>query len=202
MHRAVGAADGHPNLVAGGIPHALDRQAVEVGLGVGFLLPAVVVEKLPEISLAVHQADAHQGQAQVGGGLQVVPGQDPEASGKQGQAFVQAEFHGKIGDGLPGGQREIDLDFRVVDPPFIMGLHPLDLGQVAGIFGELFQAHLGDPGQKRNGVATAFGPQARVDAPEQFDGLPCPAPPHVAGNSLKENKLFRNVRLYLVGLEI
>jgi hypothetical protein len=148
-------ADGHAQLVARGVAGALQRQTVEIGIRVGLLLPALVVEELAEIPLPVHEPDAHQRQPHVGAGLEMVAGQNTQPAGEQGQALVQAELHGKIGDGLAGAERKVELDFRVVDPAFEKRPDPLHLGGVAGVAGKLFQARLGDPRKERHGVAAA-----------------------------------------------
>ena len=54
----------------------IERQVEEVVLGVALLLPAVDVEVLAEVALAVHQADADERQAEVAGALEVVAGED------------------------------------------------------------------------------------------------------------------------------
>ena len=71
---------------------------VEVVARGSFLLPAVGVEVLAEVALAVEQADADQRQAEVAGALQVVAGEDAEAAGVDRQAFVEAELGGEVGD--------------------------------------------------------------------------------------------------------
>ena len=75
----------------------LDRQLVDVGVDVFFLLPAVLVEALPEVALLVKQAHADQRDAEVGRALDVVAGQDAQAAGIDGQRLVQAELGGEVG---------------------------------------------------------------------------------------------------------
>ncbi len=198
---SVRTADGHPDFVAGLVPHALDRQAEEIGLGIGFLLPPLVVEELAEISLPVHKPDAYQRQARVGGGLQVVPGQDAEAAGEQRQALVQAEFHGEIGNMFAGCERHVECYVGAMNPFFKQAPDAFEVADITGVPGKLFQTTLRNPGQKGDRVAAALGPQAGVDAPEKLDGVPGPAPPHVAGQGLKKSKVFWNVRLNLVRFE-
>ena len=72
------------------------RQLVDVGVEVLFLLPAVDVEPLPEVALAVEQADADQRDAEIGRALDVVAGEHAQAAGIDRQRFVQAELRGKI----------------------------------------------------------------------------------------------------------
>src|SRR5262249_34090949 len=75
-----------------------ERQVEEVVFRIAFLLPAIDVEILAEVTLAVHQADAHEGNAEVAGGLEVVAGEHAEASRVDRHAFVDAELHGEVAD--------------------------------------------------------------------------------------------------------
>src|SRR5882672_2721593 len=70
----------------------------DVRLEVLFLLPAVLVQPLPEIALPIKQADANQRKSQVRCALDVVSGKDTEAAGINGKRLVQAEFQGEIGN--------------------------------------------------------------------------------------------------------
>jgi hypothetical protein len=70
-------------------------------------LPAFAVDGLAEIALAVEQADGDEGQAQVGGALAVVAGEDAEAAGIDRQAFMEAELGAEIGDQVIALQRRL-----------------------------------------------------------------------------------------------
>ena len=74
----------------------LHRQLVDVGLQVFFLLPAVAIQPLPEISLAIKQADADQRNVQVGSALDMVAGKNAQAAGIDRNRFVQAELSREI----------------------------------------------------------------------------------------------------------
>ena len=73
-------------------------QLVDIGLDVFFLLPAGAIEALPEVSLAIKQSDADQGNAQVGRALDVIAGQHAESAGIFRNGNVQTEFGGEVGD--------------------------------------------------------------------------------------------------------
>ena len=75
-----------------------ERQVEEIVFGIAFLLPAIDGEILAEVALAVHQADAHQRQAEIAGALEVIAGQHAEAAGIDGHALVNAELGGEVGD--------------------------------------------------------------------------------------------------------
>ena len=76
----------------------LHGELVDVGLEVLFLLPALFVEVLQEVALAVEEADADEGNVEIGGALDVVAGEDAEAAGVDGQRLVDAELRGEVGD--------------------------------------------------------------------------------------------------------
>ena len=65
-------------------------------LQVLFLLPAVAVEPLPEVSLTVKQPDADQRNVQIGGALDVIAGQNAQAAGINREGLVQAELRREI----------------------------------------------------------------------------------------------------------
>ena len=68
------------------------RQLVHIRFEIFFLLPAIAVEPLAEIPLAVEQADADQGNPKIGCALEMVTRQDAQPAGIDGKGFVQAEF--------------------------------------------------------------------------------------------------------------
>ena len=53
---------------------------------------------LPEITMPVEQPHTHHGQPQLAGGFDMIAGQDAQASGVEGQAFMDAEFRGEVGN--------------------------------------------------------------------------------------------------------
>ena len=71
---------------------------MEIVVFVRLLLPARLVEILPEIALLIEQADTDQGNPEVARGLQVVPRQHAESARKDGQALGKAELCREIGD--------------------------------------------------------------------------------------------------------
>ena len=71
-----------------GLAEQLHRQAVRVQRRVVLQLPAVGGQALREVAGAVQQPDADQRDAEVGGGLEVVTGEDAEAAGVLGSTSV------------------------------------------------------------------------------------------------------------------
>ena len=94
--RAAARLDLHGDRLALGPDGRFHGHLADVGLQIFFLLPAVLVQALPEIALAVKQADAHQRNPQVGCALDVIAGEHAQAAGINGKRFVQAELGGEI----------------------------------------------------------------------------------------------------------
>jgi hypothetical protein len=59
---------------------------------IALLLPAVGIEGLPEVPLAIEQSDGHERDAEVARGLEVVSGEYPEAAGVRRQRLADAEL--------------------------------------------------------------------------------------------------------------
>ena len=89
--------------ITGGVGEQPQRQPLRVQRRIGLVLPAVSGQRLPEVPGAVVQADRDQRHAQIGRGLQVVAGQDPQAAGVIGQHLGDAELHREVRDA--GGHR-------------------------------------------------------------------------------------------------
>src|SRR6185295_5997047 len=81
----------------------LHRQFVGVRLQVFFLLPAVPIEPLTEISLAVKQADADQWNVEIGCALDVVSRENTKPSRVHRNGLVQPKLGREISD-RPGTQ--------------------------------------------------------------------------------------------------
>jgi hypothetical protein len=75
----------------------LHRQLVDVGLEVFLPLPSALIKALQEVALSIKQADPDERDTEVGCTLDVVPGEDAQASGINWQGFVQSELSRKIG---------------------------------------------------------------------------------------------------------
>src|SRR6185437_10988115 len=94
------AGDGEGDLHRGavGLAQERQRQAVRVDRRVELLLPAVPGQPLGEVAGPVEQADADDRDAEVAGRLEVVAGQDAEATGVLREDLGQAELHREVGD--------------------------------------------------------------------------------------------------------
>ena len=82
----------------GAIGTSVERQPARVVPRVALDLPVALVEPLPEVAAAVEEADADERDAELGGRLQVVAGEDAEAAGVDRQALVEAELGREVGD--------------------------------------------------------------------------------------------------------
>ncbi len=157
---------------------------MEVVVLIALLLPAGLVEVLTEVALLVEQADAHQGHAQVARRLQVIPGQNPQATGEDRQAFGQAELGGKIG-------HHAGPYFRV-RAPAPTGLVADVVVQLIGdtiqvrdkrfIRGGGFEPFLIDRTEHLNRVMPAGFPEIAVEPAEKLYSLLVPGPKQVVGD--------------------
>ena len=163
------------------------RKLVHVGDEIFFLLPAAAVEALAEISLAVEEADADEGNAEVGSAFNMVAGEHAEAAGIDRQRFMDAEFGGEIGDGR-GAQHA-----GVARSPGAVGLQ-IFLQAAVGVVDAAVQNQFGragfelgqrEFGEQRNGILIQLAPAERIEIAEKADGVMVPAPPKVASQSPK-----------------
>ena len=166
-----------------------EGQSVGVEDGVGLLLPAVTVEALLEVAGLVEQADADDRDPEVGGGLEVVTGEDAQAAGVLRQHLGDAELRAEVADGLRGAAAVLvvvlGLRPRLVPARFAEVVVQVGLG--AGHRGDELVAGRQD-GQLRRGqrrqqadrVLADHGPALRVDQLEHIARRGMPGPPQVA----------------------
>src|ERR1039458_7072736 len=158
-------------------------QLVDIGFEVLLALPAVAIEALAEISLAIKQAHANQGDSEIGGALDVIAGQNSKSTGIDRERFVHAKFGGEISHGTgpqhtgvartPGSLRILVLaqaTIGVVDPAV--------QDEFGGARFELVERILV---QQRDGAVIELTRQQRTEIAEQSGGIVIPAPPQVAG---------------------
>src|SRR5688572_3780406 len=85
--------DGYRDAVTSG---RLDRQQMMVDVEVVLLLPAGDVDPLPEIPLVVIETDTNERYAEIGGALDVVPGEDSKTARIDGNRLVQPELRREV----------------------------------------------------------------------------------------------------------
>ncbi|MPM66456.1 hypothetical protein SDC9_113363 [bioreactor metagenome] len=104
-----------------GVGQQGDRQLVRVQQRVTLLLPAGGVERLDEVAVVVEQTDTDQRHTQVGGRLEMIAGQDSQATRVLRQDLGDTELGREVADCLRG--------LGVVGGP---GLVPALAGEVLG----------------------------------------------------------------------
>ena len=139
--RAVRIGDLNRQGVFGAVDEWTDRHEVEVVLRIVLHLPAVGVEDLVKIALAVEETDADERQSQVAGRFEVIAGQHTQTARIDAQAFGQAELGREIGDLyvavgvlfiVPGWSRPIVFELR--DDAFDPAAELLVLRQLLQLF--------------------------------------------------------------------
>ena len=157
-------------------------QLVDIGLEIFFLLPAGAIQALPEISLAVKQADADQRNAQIGGALDVIAGQHAQAAGIFRNRYVQAEFGGEVrhrtrpqNAGVPGAPGAVRVQIFALAA--IGVVDPAVQHQLAGAALHLGQGNLRKQG---DGIVIELPPAHRIEIAKQAAGVVVPAPPQIA----------------------
>src|SRR5882672_7616475 len=76
----------------------LDRKVAEFGVAVFGTLMAIAIDGLDEVSLAIEQADADEGQVAIAGRLAVIARENAKTTRIDRQAFMDAEFGAEIRD--------------------------------------------------------------------------------------------------------
>ena len=179
---AVGEGDGDRRAAAVGLAEHGQRQLVGVEDGVALLLPAVAVERLLEVAVAVEQAHAHQRDAEVGGRLEVVAGEDAEAAGVLRQHRGDAELGREVRDGARG------VVAGLAGVPPVLGEVALQVGvrgaearaEVA-VLDQLVEPLAAHGTEEAHRVALDLAPQLGVDRGEHVLGGRVPGPAQVAG---------------------
>ena len=180
--------DRHPHVLA-----QLEGHGVGVQVGEAFLLPPVGRERLPEVAVAVEEADGHERDAQVGRRLQVVAGEDAQAAGVLRDGLGDAELGREVGDDAvaergagrllePAGEAFVGVEGRRG------GGQPLEERRVGG---QLVEAGGADLGQDPPRVVAALVPRLRVDRREQLAGRAVPRPAEVAGEPVERDERLR-----------
>ena len=145
-------------------------------------LPAVAIEPLTEIALAVEQADADEWHTQIGCALDVVASEHAEPAGIDREGLVQSELGREVAD------RARAQDARVRRRPGLVRLEVLALPAV-GVVDAAVQRQLAgallDLRQRgfleqRDRVVIQLTPASRLQILEQAARVLVPAPPQVA----------------------
>ena len=184
-HPAAGKVEGDDAGCSVGFAQQRQRQAIRVQYRVGLLLPAVGLQRLLEVAGLVEQANADDGQTQIRGRLEVIPGQDAQAAGVLRQRLGDAELGAEVGD------RRRSATFHLRSPALVPpGLTQIDretldrrvnLGHEGLVGGKGPELVSRERGQHGGGVLANRGPAHRVDLGEQVSSGGVPAPAQIAG---------------------
>src|SRR5439155_7154194 len=93
-------------------PHQFQREFADVAFAISFLLPALRIDALLEIAIAIKQTDSNQRQIQIARRLQMVARQNAQAAGIKWQRAMDAELRTKIGDWIDTVDRRIKSQSR------------------------------------------------------------------------------------------
>ena len=145
--------------------------------------------------MLVEEADADERDAEVGGRLEVVAGEDAEAAGVLRERLGDAELGREVGDqpqragalaGLePAGLGQVALE---------LGVHLVEEAQEAGVGGQGVEALGRDEAEEPDGIVDRRVPLLGVDPAEQVAGLLVPAPAQVHGQRLEGGQLRGQAR--------
>jgi hypothetical protein len=163
---------------------------------------AVGAQRLLEVTLAVEQADADEGQPHVAGRLAVVAGQNAEAAGVDRQAFVETEFGAEVGDQVVRFER-VTMHVRHVRR-LVVGLEgggdAIQGADEHRVFGGGFETLLVGALEECLGVVVGGFPQRMREAGEKALGRAIPAVPQVVGEIFELRQTLRNLRVNFEGV--
>ena len=162
-----------------------DRQRRGVDVEVLLLLAHLVVEALPEVALVVVEADADQRDAEVGGRLDVIAGQDAEAARVDRQRLVQPELGGEVGDRPRPQDAGVAFAPGVARPQIFLeaSVGVVDAAVQGQLRGALVDGRDRQLLQQRDRIVPETAPQAGIEVAEQAGRVLVPAPPQVAGQA-------------------
>ena len=167
--------------------HGSDRCFIKVQLVVVLLLGSSRRDVLTEVSLRIHEAYCYKRQSNVTRFLAHIAGQNPQATGIDGQGTVNGQFHGEV------GHRAFQQIGVVRSEPRLLGRHlGIELGhyrivesQKLRIRGQLLQPFRAGLPELFDGVVAADPPQDVVDVAKKLASINMPAPPQVVSQLLE-----------------
>ena len=177
---ATGQRDPDQRTGAVGLVEQRDRQLVGVQDGVGLLLPALTRERLLEVALLVEQADADDRDAEVGGRLEVVAGEDAEAAGVLRQHRADAVLRGEVRDRARAVTRRGLVPTVAGQVAVEVGLRRLEHVEERRVGGELLEPAGIDRAEQVDRVVPGRLPELGVDGREDVLRGRVPGPAEVA----------------------
>ncbi len=173
--------DGDLHLPPGGRHHPPDRQLARLELGVDVLLVAVQVDLLTEVAMLVEEAHRHERNPEVGGGLEVISGQDSQAARVERDRLVDTELRTEVRDGV------LELGARSVIPRGVAVHVAVEACHRRGIplqdglaRGEDLPALAVDGVDQVDRVVVLL-PGGQIEGGPEFAGVGRPGPPQIVG---------------------
>ena len=167
------------------IDGVFQRQKLNSGIEIGFLLPTFDVKVLFEIALIVKEPDGNERDSESAGALDMVAGKNTETAGVNRHRLMNPKLQRKVGDGLrtkntniplsPGGLR-----FHILGHSAIC---LIDSGIENEFGGSDFQPFGRELLKKGDGIVPELTPSDRVEGAEQPNDFGMPTPPKVVGES-------------------
>ena len=142
-------------------------------------LAIVLVEPLLEVAAAVEEADPDERDTELRRGLEIVAGENTEPAGVGGEALVEPELRGEVGDEELGRAAPIPpprLLAAIACQAFLHARQPL---QIAGREGSR-EVVVRQLGQKRGRVVMQLGEASRLERVEEEPRLGDPREGEVA----------------------
>ena len=168
--------------------HERGRHPVRVGLDPVLVLPAQGVDALAEVAVAVHEPDRHHRKPHVGGLLEDVAGQHPEAARVDGQRLVDRVLGAEERGRAVLGHRAVEQRLRQLLGDG--GGERVHAVEEAGVAGQLGEPRGRDLAQQPHRVAEAQLPAAGVDRGEQLRAAGRPGPAVVVGQVRERRERF------------
>ncbi len=189
---AAGQREGHLGRRAIRMPEHRERKTVRVEHRVRLLLPTVRRDRLGKVARTVEQADADDRDAEVGGALQVVAGEDSEAAGILGKRRRDPELRREVADRFRGALRAVPLVPARLRQIRVQVVEQRSCARHEdGVGSELLQPMRFDLAEETDRVVPALLPALRRDVLEQASRGQMPRPPQVGGELLEGGKRFR-----------
>src|SRR5262249_31315469 len=146
----------------------------------------VLLEPLAQVAFAVEEADGDEREAEVGGALQVIAGEDAEAARVDRQRLVDPELGAEVRDrparareGISDGSRLSRQRARLAEGPLARLDRALEALHVAGPERGRRDALRSEVAEERRGVAADDLPEVGVELGEELARLGLPGPREV-----------------------
>ena len=160
------------------------RQMMKILIETDRLLRAVLVDLLPEIAVAIKQADCDEVQVEIARRLAMVAGQNAKAAGIIWNRFVKSELGRKIRHGFldRGGGSGFSVGVLAGEIISKRVINLFELAQESLVLGQFFQARLSRQLQHPHRIVVCSVPKIGIEMAEKPPGRWFPGPPKVERN--------------------